>query len=76
MLGAFSCDNTVVANDVIMQRTQRCQGLCDPRQLNPYIVIWLGPEGPQPASQHVIELDQRVRVILKEIFQLPVRSQY
>ena len=35
MLGAFSCDITVVANDVIMQRTQRCIGLCETRQLKP-----------------------------------------
>ena len=40
MLGAFSGDFTVVANDVIMQRTQRCLGLSDTRQLNQYIVIW------------------------------------
>ena len=41
MLGAFSCNVTVVANDVIMQRTQQCLGLYETHQLNPYIVIWL-----------------------------------
>ena len=57
MLGAFSCDITVVSNDVIMQRTQRCQGLCDPRQLNPYIAIWLARAlRALEASQHVIGL--------------------
>ena len=41
MLGAFSCNVTVVANDVIMQRTQQCLGLYETHQLNLYIVIWL-----------------------------------
>ena len=41
MLGAFSCDITVVANDVIMQHTQWRLGLCETRQLNRYIAIWL-----------------------------------
>ena len=52
ILGAFSCDHTVVANDIIMQRTQRCLVLSETRQLDQYLVIWqLRPEGPrsQPA---------------------------
>ena len=65
MFGAFSCDITVVANDVIMQRTQRCQGLCDPRQLNPYVVIWLARDlRALEASQHVIRLSHTWRMHL------------
>ena len=57
MLGAFSCGVTVVATDVIMQRPQRCQGLCEPRQLNPCIVICLARAlRTLEASQHVIGL--------------------
>ena len=60
MLGAFSCDITVVANDVIMQRTQQCLGLCDTRQLNRYIVIWQGRAlRALKASQHVIGLGEQ-----------------
>ena len=54
MLGVFSCDFMVVANDVIMQRTQRCLGLSETRQVNRYIVIWLARA--LEASQHVIGL--------------------
>ena len=59
----------VVANDVIMQCTQRCQGLCDPRQLNPYIVILLA-RAPQAleASQHVIRLPFLRTIMLKKIW--------
>ena len=57
MLGMFSCDITVVANDVIMQRTQRCPGLSETRQVNRYIVIWLARSlRAHEASQHVIGL--------------------
>ena len=57
MLGAFSGEITVVANDVIMQRTQRCLGLCETRQANRYIVIWLARAlRALEASPHVIGL--------------------
>ena len=57
MLGVFSCDLTVVANDVIMQRTQRCLGLSETRQVNRHIVIWLARDlRALEASQHVIGL--------------------
>ena len=57
MLGVFSCDITVVANDVIMQRTQRCLGLSETRQVNRYIVIWLARAlRALEASQRVIGL--------------------
>ena len=57
MLGVFSCDITVVANDVIMQRTQRCLGLSETRQVNRYIVVWLARALlALEASQHVIGL--------------------
>ena len=52
---------TVVANEVIMQHTQRCLGLCETRQLNRYIVIWLARAlRPLEASQHVIRLCNRL----------------
>ena len=57
MLGVFSCDITVVASDVIMQRTQRCLGLSETRQVNRYVVIWLARAlRALEASQHVIGL--------------------
>ena len=60
MLGVFSCDITVVANDVTMQRTQRCLGLSETRQVNRYIVIWLArARRALEASQHVIGLQHR-----------------
>ena len=57
MLGVFSCGITVVANDIIMQRTQWCLGLNETRQVNRYIVIWLAQAlWALEASQHVIGL--------------------
>ena len=57
MLGVFSCNFTVVANDVIMQRTRRCLGLSENRQVNRHIVIWLARAlRVLEASQHVIGL--------------------
>ena len=56
MVGVFSCDVTVVASDVIMQRIQWCLGLSETRQVNRHIVIWLARA--LEASQHVIGLNQ------------------
>ena len=56
-MGVFSSDFTVVANDVIMQCTQRCLGLSETRQVNRHIVIWLARAlRALEASQHVIGL--------------------
>ena len=64
MLGAFSCDLTVVANDVMMQCMQRCLGLCETRQLNRYIVIWLARAlRALEASQHVIRLGDWLNIV-------------
>ena len=60
MLGVFSCDFTVVANDVIMQRTQRCLRLSESRQVNRHIVMWLARAlRALEASQHVIGLERK-----------------
>ena len=63
MLGVFSCDNTVVAKDVIMQRAQLCLGLSETHQVNQHIVIWLARAlRALEASQHVIRLPEGATV--------------
>ena len=64
MLGVFSCDFTVVGNDVIMQRTQRCLGLSETRQVNRHIVIWLARalRALEPSQHDVIGLNCDMKI--------------
>ena len=65
MLGAFSCDFTVVANDVIMQRTQRCLGPAS--ETGTLLSGWLGPFGPSKPASMYIGLECQLPVTINKI---------